>query len=491
MKIIKSMFGLALLSLVITSCNNELNFDTKRLVSDQQLEDLANSSPEASLLINIGVEDGQYAFMREFATNFEVTGSRHDDFGQKSIDLGMDLLSNDMVQVQDHWFGNYYAYRGRVQNFSTTKINFNYYYSIIRNVNSVIEQIPVDATDSALIHLRARALALRAFSYFGLIRVYQYTYQGNQGAAGVPLYAGDVNITSRATVQQVYDQILSDIDWAYNNITGYTRASKEKLNKAVIAGIYSRILLETGTDYNKCAQLASEAKASGSLMTNSSYVNDGFSLISNSEWMWGADINSETSTIYASFFSHVASGNPGYAGLLGIYKSIDAKLYDAIPATDIRKQNFADGNGSLPKYANTKFFDFTFFEGDYVYMRVAEMYLNEAEALARAGNDSQAQTVLFQLVSARDSGYTQSTNTGQDLINEILLQRRIELWGEGFAWFDMKRNKVDLNRDYPGTNHTAFGLFNFPYTDNQFLFQIPIEELDNNPDINVVDQNPL
>lgn len=470
----------------VSSCDTEDYVeDGKGLVTQQQLQELAASSPEAALAINIGVEDGQYAFIREFSTNFEQTGSRHDDYGQKSVDLGMDLLSNDMVQVQDHWFGNYYAYRGRTQDFSTTSIIWNLYYSIIRNVNGIIAQIPADATNSELVHLRARAMALRAHSYFNLIRVYQGTYQSNQSLPGVPLYSEDVSIPGRATVQEVYDVILSDLDWAFDNITGFERDNKEKLNKEVIAGMYARVLLETGTNWTLCAQMANVAKSGGSLISADEYNNSGFDEISSAGWLWGSDINAETSTVYASFFSHVSTNNQGYAGLLGIYKSIDRRLYDAIPATDSRKNAFGTD------YRNYKFEDATFFEGDYVYMRVAEMYLIEAEAMARSGNDSGAAQALFNLVSTRDSGYTLSSNTGSALVEEILLQRRIELWGEGFAWFDMKRTGKALERDYDGSNHALFGNFNFPVNDNSFLFQIPEGELNNSEFINAGDQNPL
>jgi hypothetical protein len=124
-------------------------------------------------------------------------------------------------------------------------------------------------------------------------------------------------------------------------------------------------------------------------------------------------------------------------------------------------------------------------------MRAAEMYLIEAEAQARSGNASEAANVLYELVSTRDPGYTKSTKTGNSLVSEIHLQRRIELWGEGFSWLDMKRNGVDLERDYEGSNHSAFGKFNRPISDNQMLFQIPERELDNNVEINDIDQNPI
>ena len=153
----KILFISCFVSLAFFSCEKEhLDVDARQFVTKTQLEELAKSSPEALITINSGVEDGQYAFMREYSTNFEDTGGRHDDFGQMSINLGLDLMSNDVVQITDHWMGNYYAYRGRTQDFSTTRIIWNFYYSIINNVNSIIVQIPDDATDERLIHLKAQ-----------------------------------------------------------------------------------------------------------------------------------------------------------------------------------------------------------------------------------------------------------------------------------------------------------------------------------------------
>jgi len=481
------------LTFFVVSCDEDMDYEAKSLVTEKQLLELAESSPEAALTINLGVEDGQYAFMREYSTNFSDTGGRHDDYGQKSIDLGVDLLSNDAIMVMDHWFGNYYSYRGRTQDFSTTRIIWNFYYTIIMNVNSIIGKIAEDVSDENLRHLRSRAMAIRAYCYFNLIRVYQHTYKKNPEAPGVPLYAPEQGIDNKARgkVQDVYNLILSDLDYAFANIDGYNRPSKEKLNKNVVAGIYARVLLETGTNDVLCAQMAKTARTGYSLMSASEWVNGGFDNISNPEWMWGADINAESSTIYASFFSHMGTLNPGYTGIIGVYKTIDARLYAAIPDTDARKQAFGDANDTNAPYANYKFYDETFFQGDYVYMRAAEMYLIEAEALARSGSASDAADVLYDLVSTRDTGYTLSNSTGDALVSEIHLQRRIELWGEGFAWLDMKRNGVDLVRDYTGSNHSAFGKLNFAYDDNEMLFQIPERELDNNTEINEIDQNPI
>ena len=74
------------------------------------------------------------------------------------------------------------------------------------------------------------------------------------------------------------------------------------------------------------------------------------------------------------------------------------------------------------------------------------------------------------------------------LINEILLQKRIELWGEGCAWFDMKRLGVALERNYIGSNHViAAAKLDIPAGDPRFVFQIPQSEILANPNVT---QNP-
>src|SRR5690606_5331028 len=126
----------------------------------------------------------------------------------------------------------------------------------------------------------------------------------------------------------------------------------------------------------------------------------------------------------------------------------------------------------LPRYANVKFVDDTFFEGDLLYMRAEEMVLIEAEAKAHSGDDPGAVQALYELMSKRDSAYTLSTSTGDTLLEEIRLNRRIELWGEGFAFFDMKRWNMPLTRDYPGSNHAGWaGKHNYPANSPKFTLQ--------------------
>ncbi|NJW53171.1 RagB/SusD family nutrient uptake outer membrane protein [Salinimicrobium oceani] len=476
----------ALGALALGSCSSDLDLENKELVSREQINALAESSPEALLVVTEGINDGANAFLRSYST---YGAGAHSDFGLKAIHLGTDLMSNDVVMTRSHWFSEYHNYLGREQqNTRGTATVWNFYYTVIRDVNGIVELIPADTENPELLASLGKALALRGLAYFDLIRLYA------DGERGIPLYTEDTFIASRAATSQVVTQIGEDLERAYDALEGYNRVNKTQINQDVVAGLLARYYLEYG-DYAQAIAMSEQAQSAGSLMSEEQ-IFDGFDEISNPSWIWGADITPETSSIYASFFSHMANLNAGYAGLLQVYKSVDKRLYDAIPATDARKDWFVGADQveefGLPQYANVKFVDDTFFEGDYVYMRVEEMLLIEAEARALSGDDEGAAQALFELVSKRDSSYTLSTKTGDALLEEIRLQRRIELWGEGFAFFDMKRWDMPLVRNYEGTNHAGWaGQHNFAAGSPKFILQIPISEINNNDEIGPGDQNPL
>lgn len=481
MKKFNFIWVLAILT-VGASCSDEfLDKDARNTLSQNQLQDLASSSPEAALTLAAGAESGNYFFLNDFSTAGH--GNIHDEFGLMAFNLGLDLMSNDMLMTQSHWFINYYNYTGRTEPSIRTDAIWKFYYRAIKNMNDGLVFVPADVVGDDLRFIRGRMLAMRGLCYFNLIRLYA------NGAVGIPVVTDTEIKMGRVPTQEVMAQVLADLNEAYGLLDGYTRTSKVSIDKDVVAGLLARYYLETG-QYAQAATFAAEARASYAPMSPDGLF-DGFNKIGNSEWMWGADINTQTSTYYASFFSQMGNLNAGYAGLLQIYKNVDRRIFDVISPTDNRKSWFVDeGNPfGLPKYANIKFVDDTDFEGDYVFMRGAEMYLIEAEAKALGGDDVGARQALFDLISTRDAAYTLSTNSGAALLNEIRTHRKIELWGEGFAFYDMKRWNNELNRDYPGTNHIALGLFNYPAGSPKFIFQIPASEMNTNPDI--TEQNPL
>src|SRR5690606_20985909 len=158
-----------------------------------------------------------------------------------------------------------------------------------------------------------------------------------------------------------------------------------------------------------------------------------------------------------------------------------------------RKQQFEEPSGVyedlMPLY---KFYDPARVIGgqatittDYVFMRISEMYFLNAEAAAHLGNDAAAVTSLKAVLDERldDTAYLDNLS-GQQLLNEIYLQTRIEFWGEGKSYLAMKRNKATIVR---GANHLSYIGVPIPYDDERLTFEIPEAELQANPLI--TDQN--
>jgi hypothetical protein len=445
---------------------------------------------------------GMYKEMFAFATG----GGSHSDYGQKSYDLSSDLMGNDMViHSQGYsWYNTTYQYTnwglattGQMPDFAWFR-----YYDQIKQANKLYNNVDgvTDATEEQKEEIKGQALGMRAYCYFYLINYYQQTYKGNESSKGIPIYLQDTTGGKpRGTVADVYAQIISDLTEAETLLDGKTRASKDNIDVSVVRGFRARVALLM-EDWATAATYANKARQGYSLMSAAEYPQrTSFSTIGNKEWMWGSTISASEATIYASFFSHMDISTGGYAAL-GQQKKNTKWLYDQIPAGDVRKTVFqAPGTGTSgsPDYNQLKFQvpDVSnVWQADYLYMRVAEMYLIEAEALARQGQDAQARTVLEELVKTRYPAYSAASFSGTDLINEILLQRRIELWGEGFSLMDIKRLGQGLDRPSGPGNHGAPnfnpGIYTTPPMDPRFLMRIPQRELDNNASMTPEDQNP-
>jgi hypothetical protein len=114
-------------------------------------------------------------------------------------------------------------------------------------------------------------------------------------------------------------------------------------------------------------------------------------------------------------------------------------------------------------------------------MRAEEMILIQAEGYAKSGNETKAEQILTNFVQTyRDPAY--SIPASRTLADEIWFQRRVELWGEGFATSDLKRLGKPLVRFHTGVESNvpdAFQ-FNMEATDGWFNMRFPQTELDNN-----------
>ncbi len=479
----KKIIILAFCFVIFTSCEKDfLDTAPESTINNDQLARSASA--------NLALVNGIYSALRSYG--LAIPGS-HEDYGHKSVLSALDLMSNDMLMTKSSWYNNFYNYLGRQQTNSRSRLVWVTYYNQIKAANTVLDAVPSNTTDETLKMIRGQAIALRGYFYFMLARTYGPTYVGNESKLSVPLYTVvALDGKARSTVEEVYFLIENDLKEAIDLLKDYKRSSNDLVDQSVAQAFLASVYLEMGK-YPEAASMAHSARANYTLLNEADWMS-GFYITKSNETMWGATMNSSISTFVANFFSHFDNTNSaGYAGGMGVYKNIDKRLYNSISDTDFRKKAFVGPEGNtvypkLPEFANIKFRDPTIDSGSYIYLRSSEMYYIEAEAFARSGNEAQAKQVLYEITVTRDPAYALSTNSGSALIDEIILQKRIELWGEGCAWFDMKRLGIDLVRDYPGSNHTDFGKFNISAKSSEFIFQIPQAEIDANP---LIVQNPL
>ncbi|QCR22776.1 RagB/SusD family nutrient uptake outer membrane protein [Pontibacter sp. SGAir0037] len=445
-----------------------------------------------------------WAALNGIHRNMLVRQDDQSEFGEGGVKVNFDILGEDLAfaSASNSWhLGTYRWNDHRNMNSSVSQYVWEFYYRMIGNANMIINNIDgADGPDADKNAIKGQALVYRAWSHYQLVQVYGKRY--NAGAAnnqlGVPIMlVNTIEGQPRATVEEVYTQVNADLDEAMALLSEYERTYKSHFNVSVVKGLKARVAL-TMQRWAEAAEYASEViEESGATLMSRTQYTEGFNNIDNPEWLWGSKQIGDQQTYFASFFAYM-SANFNSTNIRVNPKLINSALYNQIPETDIRSEMWdatgasipAPPNGTKAPYATKKFLaeSAAISVGDVPHMRLAEMYLVKAEAQARLGQDDAAAETLFTLVSNRDPEYVKSGNTGQDLLNEILFQRRIELWGEGFRFLDLKRTNSPLNRT--GANHnTAYAVvMTVEPGQVDWEFLIPQGEMNAN---SKMEQNPL
>jgi hypothetical protein len=430
-----------------------------------------------------------------------VTGQQN-MYGWKTVQFNFDMRGNDLISdpgnwwlYENNWADNNY---GRIATASRNLQIWNLLYKTINNANAVIKNaaMATDASQADVDKYVAEAKALRGWAYFQLARIYQFTYAKDINAPGVPIYTEPTSTSTygnpRAPLKEVYALITSDLETATATLTS-ARVDKYRINKNVAQGIlaevYSEMAMADATLWSKVVTNAQEARTGFPLMSATDYK-AGFNS-PNGEWMWALQFNASQSLSYAGFFGYIepVSVTGASARYNDIY--VNETFVNKFSATDVRNQFVKISNSVTNAWHNwvtTKFRDNASRSGDYIMMRSAEMYLMEAEADAHLDKLEEAKDVLFTLQSKRDpSAVRSAAATKDELINEILFERRKELYGEmGVQYFDLKRYQRDLVRD-----GTQWSLITVPANDNRWRWQFPQTEMDANKSLKAEDQNPL
>lgn len=501
-KIVKFAAALLCAPVLLSSCIEETFPEGGNVTSGQisespfAMEDIAASIP--TILI----------------TNYLNIGD-HFDFGYPGIFGATDRMVGEVFPVSqnlpggnqyyDRWQAWLYPDIGGLSATGLTDFFYLNYYQFIYSANEVISIASQSESGGVALGI---AKAFRAMCYLDMARMYdplpakapdRPSYESELEAVKgltVPIVREGSTLEQlennpRATREEMFNFILSDLTDAESLLADYQPASKTMPSQAVVYGLLARTYLwlggfeetyegfVTGTEaYKKAAEYARKAiNASGcTIMTESQWLDPktGFNTV-NSSWMWA--MIQTTDTVLNNLLSWAAhmSLEAVYGYGYGAQPGISVFSYERISDTDFRKKSYVTADRSYAAaqpymslteeefktvacYASYKFHtaggeksNFTIANVvDIPMMRIEEMYLIEAEATAHY-DEATARTLLTSFMAHRDPNYRIPAAT-TDLVEEIIFQKRIEFWGEGIIYYDMKRLNMSMHNADTGTN---------------------------------------
>jgi len=539
-----AILSLAAMSAVACSDINGQDPETGEITAAQSLETNAVLSERAD-----AVFAGMYTIMGQPYSVFGSSG-RADDFGFIMSAISADCEGADYIYSNSgyNWFSVACAYTSRNANYANPYIRYNIPYKQIGLAQQVWDSYPsiddlkadINSGNAATVSAakkklakKVQARAVRAFDYLMLAPFFQFGYSVAGDSLCIPVLNEDVKDYSnnpRATVKQVYEQILKDLNVAIENlkIAEYVRSSKSEIDLQVAYGLRARANLAMG-NWADAAADAELAMAGYTPATIEEVSVPQFNNITAKNWMWGIDITDAmvqsggyaTSSSWVSVFS-----GDGYTAACQLGPMINKLLYDKISSTDVRKGWWLDASLHSPNIANlswtcvsggatvTKkgdeicnlvaddgskdvFLPYTSVKfgqlsgvgntlnnNDWPLMRVEEMYLIAAEGYAKSNQEDKARNMLNALMKNRDLNYNAS-NISRTLADEIWFQRRVELWGEGFFISDAKRLNKPIVRFHADkeSNYPAAYQFNISADDGWLNMRFPQTEKDNNAGI--------
>jgi hypothetical protein len=455
------------------------------------------------------------------------------DFGYSATCLFMDSNGADMTGANTgyNWFRNHSDYTDRIYTSVRTAYMWNLFYKQIASANIVLASVDHETNNPTLRAYLGQAFAIRAFDYLHLAQSHQFTYkEENKALPCVPIVTEKTTTEEaasnpRASVEAVYALIIDDLNKAIDLLRGFKRADKGYIDQSVAFGLRARANLVMRNYAAAAADADSALTVSGATPYTLAQASAPAFYDANDKNVLWANIITETNDIVTSSIINMPSHfctffTDGYVGY-GAWRKINRPLYDKIDAKDIRKQWWlnkdeesalvkssaydgwrakASGNDDFGAYTNVKFGPDGGVSGlanlvpaqDWFLMRAEELILIKAEGLAHS-NPGAAKALLEEFVNGYrmvgGSGYTAPAGTA-DLVDEIWRQRRIELWGEGFSFFDIMRLEKPVMRVENGvTSFPEAYQFNIPANSPILLWLVPKSEIEANAGISEADNN--
>jgi len=387
-----------------------------------------------------------------------------DEMEENNVALGSSLLFDDRQRE----FG-YYTWQQRsgqnesYTDFFTENATWTEVYRRINVANNVLnsaDDVPQSTAQEieGVAKVRGEAYFLRGFYYFWLTNLYGKPYDPQTASTdlGVPLKVSEeVNDIkySRNTVEECYQQVVSDLLQAEAELSKVTTEKKSiyRADSTAANMLLSRVYLYM-QNWEKAAEYARKVIADHPALQNLNTNTDKWMLSSNDE----------------NIFSMGGDDVPAMMGYMYQAKRVDSELYSLYSTNDLRKSQWywtygpfrgvvkreEGSNYSSQSKTSAEYYYYMYTSGldgsqaqvsSLFWLRSAEAYLNLAEAEAYMGNESAAREALNSLRAARihtGAPEMEITASGEDLVDAIRNERRMEFAFEGQRWFDLRRYRV-------------------------------------------------
>jgi hypothetical protein len=352
---------------------------------------------------------------------------------------------------------------------------------------------PADYQTASIPKFKAEALFLRALSYHCLLQLYAKPYTMTPGAPGLPLRLSSEtsllnNDLARSTVSEVYAQIISDLNFAEQNLPLTYGATAATLNvtrahRNTAIALKTRVYLTMG-DYPKVVEEANKIVSAAAPFTAATGIPH--ALQANASAVF-ASPQETTESIFS--FPFTAQNTPGTQNQLAFYyRSSSSAATNVNPGGgeyglnkfgilgDTTHWPVADKRRAFaykPTAASTEWFWGKYPSGTpYLdkapVIRYAEVLLSLSEALVKTGGDQARATALLNAVRGR-SGAALAPADGDAILAAVKLERRIEFLGEGLRGMDLLR----LNEPFPAKSSIG----SVPSTALNYIWPIPANEL--------------
>ena len=487
--------GLFALVLANTSCIDETEPTSVATQAQAERSSSATKAQAMAMPAQLNAMDDDYVDNNNW----------HAVFGYPAMMIIRDMMCNDMgfptsdyahhfyYFGADKYLGGQYIYAAYI---------WEYYYKLIQTANAVIGVVnPETATKEQLGFLGA-AYAFRAMAYLDLARMYEFlpnemtksVNADNNDVTGLTVPIVKPGMTEqearnnpRAKKEDMVEFIKGDLELAKQYIPNITdRISRTLPNLACVYGLEARFDMWI-EDYSAAAAAAEHAIAESGMTPLSEAValDKASGMNTPSQFMWCCNLVKEDAAVQSGIVNFVSwmsnQTSFGYTGsATGQYMICDKKFYNRISATDWRIKWWQAPEGSdlrnqkaknhieyltasdaedMPELASLKFRPGQGNTEDYnvgcavavPLMRVEEMYFIKAEAEAHTDAAKGIATLTDFMVQYRDPNFAKKVSTVEAAIDEIIFQKRVELWGEGQLFFDYKRLNMSVNRGYEGT----------------------------------------